>query len=95
MKLFTGQKVFAIGYGCKENIPSTVFGYVVKVPVSMLMTTCNVRLGFSGGPVFSSDRKLLGLTIGKLSVGNVNFVLPSAEFMDTIKYYILINGLCN
>lgn len=82
-----------MGYGLRENVPSIVFGYVHRLSFSILITTCNVRIGFSGGPVFStSDGKLLGLTIGKLSVGTVNFVLPSIEFVETIKKYIHTNG---
>lgn len=69
------------------------FGYVHKLSFSILTTTCNVYKGFSGGPVFAaSDGKLLGLTIGKLSVGTVNFVLPSIEFVEIIKKYIHNNG---
>lgn len=59
---------------------------------SILTTTCNVCSGFSGGPVFTNDENLLGLTIGKLSVGTMNFVLPSSEFMNTIEKYIQTNS---
>jgi len=56
------------------------------------MTTCNVRAGFSGGPVFSIDKKLLGLTIGKLNIGTFHYVLPSTEFVETINKYIITNS---
>ncbi|XP_025411809.1 peroxisomal leader peptide-processing protease-like isoform X2 [Sipha flava] len=88
-----GHKVFAVGYACKENVTSTIFGRVLSISLGLLTTTCNVCKGFSGGPVFTNEGKLLGLTIGKLSVGTVNFVLPSAEFVETIKTYIHTNDL--
>lgn len=88
----TGQKVFAVGYAFGENVPTTVFGHVHMVSFSIMTTTCDVRSGFSGGPVYTNNKDLLGLTVGKLSVGTVNFVLPSSEFLDTIEKYILTNS---
>lgn len=85
--------MLAVGYASAEKIPSTVFGQINRIPFSMITTTCNVHLGFSGGPVFSSNRRLLGLIVGKLSVGSINFVLPVTEFMETVKNYISKNGL--
>lgn len=87
-----GQEVFAVGYACKEKNYSIVCGHVQKISLAILTTTCNVRAGFSGGPVFTIDGKLLGLTIGKLSVGSVNFVLPSTEFEQPIKMYAHSKG---
>jgi len=85
--------MFSVGFSCREYVPSTVFGHMHKMILqSMLMTTCNVRAGFSGGPVFSIDSKLLGLTIGKLNMGTFHFVLPSTEFVETINKYINTNS---
>lgn len=92
---FTGQKVFAVGYALGENILSTAVGYILKVSSSVLTTTCNVHIGFSGGPVFTSNGKLLGLTVGKLNVGTVNFVLPSTVFLETLNKFIQSNGKFN
>jgi hypothetical protein len=88
----TGQKMFSVGFPCQEYVPSTVFGHMYRMIHNILTTTCNVREGFSGGPVFSIDRKLLGLTVGKLNVGTIHFVLPSTEFVETINKYIITNG---
>ncbi|KAL5242321.1 hypothetical protein ACI65C_009731 [Semiaphis heraclei] len=88
-----GQKIFSVGYPCREYVPSTVFGHMHKMLYSILTTTCNVRAGFSGGPVFSIDRKLLGLTIGKLNMGSIHFVLPSSVFVETINKYIITNNI--
>ncbi|KAL4084444.1 hypothetical protein QTP88_028262 [Uroleucon formosanum] len=82
-----------VGFSCREYMPSTVFGHMHRMIYSILMTTCNVRAGFSGGPVFSIDRKLLGLTIGKLNIGTFHYVLPSTEFVETIKKYIITNNI--
>ncbi|VVC42212.1 Peptidase S1, PA clan [Cinara cedri] len=90
-----GQKVFAVGYACEENVPAIVFGNVQKSTLNTITTSCNVRTGFSGGPVFTSDGQMLGLTIGKLSLGIVHFVLPSTKFISTIKKHILTNDLKN
>lgn len=87
-----GQEVLAVGYACKEKKLSTVFGSVQKISFAILTTTCNVQAGFSGGPVFTIYGKLLGLTIGKLNVGLMNFVLPSVEFDQTIKIYAHSKG---
>lgn len=84
--------MFAVGFPCREYAPATVFGHMQRVVYSILMTSCNVHRGFSGGPVFSIDRKLLGLTIGKLNTGTIHFVLPSTEFMETINKYIITNS---
>lgn len=84
--------MFSVGFSCREYVPSTVFGHVHKMIYSILMTTCNVRAGFSGGPVFSIDKKLLGLTIGKLNIGTFHYVLPSTEFVETINKYIITNS---
>lgn len=62
------------------------------MPLSILTTTCNICTGFSGGPLFTTDRQLLGLTIGKLSMDTVHFVLPSTEFMEIINLYIHTYG---
>ncbi|XP_025198768.1 uncharacterized protein LOC112597064 isoform X3 [Melanaphis sacchari] len=91
--VFTGQKMFSVGFPCREYVPSTSFGHMHRMIHSMLTTTCNVREGFSGGPVFSMDRKLLGLTVGRLNVGTIHFVLPSTEFVETINKYILTNNI--
>lgn len=88
-----GQKMFSVGFACREYVPSTVFGHMHKMINSILTTTCDVRAGFSGGPVFSIDRKLLGLTVGKLNLGTIHFVLPSTEFMETINKYIITNNI--
>ncbi|XP_025198766.1 peroxisomal leader peptide-processing protease-like isoform X1 [Melanaphis sacchari] len=88
-----GQKMFSVGFPCREYVPSTSFGHMHRMIHSMLTTTCNVREGFSGGPVFSMDRKLLGLTVGRLNVGTIHFVLPSTEFVETINKYILTNNI--
>jgi len=84
--------MISVGYSCREYVPSTVFGHMHKKLYSMLTTTCNIRAGFSGGPVFSIDRKLLGLTVGKLNIGTIHFVLPSTVFMETINKYIITNS---
>lgn len=84
--------MFAVGFANQENVISSVFGHVLSISFGLLTTTCDVRKGFSGGPVFTNKGKLLGLTIGKLSVGTVNFVLPSIEFVETIKTFIHTNG---
>lgn len=89
--VYTGQEVFVVGYAFEENEPSTVFGHVHTISFSIMTTTCDIHTGFSGGPVFMGD-KLLGLTIGKLSVGSIHFVLPSIEFVDIIKKYMYTNG---
>jgi len=89
---FTGQKMFSVGFPCREYVPSTVFGHMHRMISSILTTTCNVRAGFSGGPVFSINRKLLGLTVGKLNMGTIHFVLPSTEFVETINKYIITNS---
>lgn len=81
-----------MGFAYKQYTFSTTFGYVQMMKFTMLTTTCDVCPGFSGGPVFTSDRQLLGLTIGKLSLGTVHFVLPSTEFMKTINSFIQSNG---
>lgn len=60
--------------------------------LTLLTTTCNICAGFSGGPLLTTDRQLLGLTIGKLNNDNVHFVLPSTEFMEIIFLYIHTNG---
>lgn len=65
---------------------------MLSISFGLLTTTCDVRKGFSGGPVFTIEGILLGLTIGKLSVGTISFVLPSTEFVETIKTYIHTNG---
>ncbi|XP_008185200.1 peroxisomal leader peptide-processing protease isoform X1 [Acyrthosiphon pisum] len=88
-----GQKMFSVGFACREYVPSTVFGHMHRMIYSILTTTCNVRAGFSGGPVFSIDRKLLGLTVGKLNMGTFHFVLPSIEFVETINKYIITNNI--
>uniref|UniRef100_A0A2S2NPN0 Peroxisomal leader peptide-processing protease n=1 Tax=Schizaphis graminum TaxID=13262 RepID=A0A2S2NPN0_SCHGA len=88
-----GQKMFSVGFPCREYVPSTVFGHMYRMIHNILTTTCNVREGFSGGPVFSIDRKLLGLTVGKLNVGTIHFVLPSIEFVKTINKYIITNNV--
>jgi len=84
--------MFSVGFGCREYTPSTVFGHMHRMIHSILTTTCNVRAGFSGGPVFSIDRKLLGLTVGKLNMGTFHFVLLSTEFVETINKYIITNS---
>jgi len=82
------QKVFAAGYAYGEHVPSTVSGNVLVTSFSVLMTTCDVCIGYSGGPVFATNSgQLLGLTVGKSSVGTVNFALPSTEFVKTIYEY--------
>ncbi|KAE9542995.1 hypothetical protein AGLY_002906 [Aphis glycines] len=88
-----GQKMFSVGFPCREYVSSTVFGHMHRMIHGILTTTCNVREGFSGGPVFSVDRQLLGLTVGKLNVGTVHFVLPSTEFVETINKYIITNNI--
>ncbi|KAF0766541.1 peroxisomal leader peptide-processing protease-like [Aphis craccivora] len=88
-----GQKMFSVGFPCREYVPSTVFGHMHRMIHGILTTTCNVREGFSGGPVFSVNRQLLGLTIGKLNVGTIHFVLPSTEFVETINKYIITNNI--
>lgn len=92
LQSFAGQEVFAVGYALRENGPAAVFGHVHVMSYSILTTTCDVRTGFSGGPVFTGGRDLLGLTVGKLSVGTLNFVLPTSEFVNTIEKYIRTNG---
>jgi len=84
--------MFSVGFGCREYTPSTVFGHMHRIIHTILTTTCNVRAGFSGGPVFSIDRKLLGLTVGKLNMGTFHFVLLSTEFVETINKYIITNS---
>ncbi|XP_060869680.1 peroxisomal leader peptide-processing protease isoform X2 [Metopolophium dirhodum] len=88
-----GQKLFLVGYACREYAPSTNFGHMHGMMHSILTTTCHVHAGFSGGPVFSIDRKLLGLTVGKLNIGTFHFVLLSTEFMKTINKYIITNNI--
>jgi len=91
--IFTGQKVITVGYASGDRVPSTVSGCVRSMTFNVLTTACNVRTGFSGGPVFAaSDGRLLGLTVAKLSVGAVNFVLPSIEFVKTINEFNQTNG---
>lgn len=84
--------MFAVGYTCVNNVPAVVFGRIQRTSFTTITTNCNVRIGFSGGPVFTSDGQLVGLTTGKLSLGTVHFVLPSTEFIEPIKKYIVTNG---
>lgn len=90
---FVAQKVMAAGYACKDNLVSTVFGFMLEVSLGVLMTNCKIRAGFSGGPIFSTEGQLLGLTIGMLSSGSVNFGLSFTEFGNIIKDFIKNNGV--
>lgn len=84
--------MFAVGYVCGDNAAATVFGCIQSALFGTITTSCNVCTGFSGGPVFTSNNRLLGLTVGKLSVGTVHFVLPTTEFIGNIKKYIVTKG---
>lgn len=81
----------AIGYDLAKYSVSTAHGSVFKVSNSQLLTTCRVRKGFSGGPVFADDLRLLGLTVGMMK-GFMHVSLLSSAFMGTIKNYIRTNG---
>lgn len=80
------------GYAFKTFELSTVFGCVYEMSYGILTTTCKVHLGYSGGPVLTSDKQLLGLIIGQLKEGSANIVLPSTKFMKIIQKYIHTNG---
>lgn len=91
--IFIDQKVFAVGYAQGKHVPSTVSGNVLMISLSVFTTTCDVRTGFSGGPVFAVNTgQLLGITFGKSSVGTVNFALPSTEFVKIINEYNQSDG---
>lgn len=90
--IFADQKAIAVGYGLGEYDVSTIHGYVLGTSFGLLTTTCNVPVGFSGGPVFTDDGRLLGLTVAKLSVRSVHFALPFPEIKETIQKYISTNG---
>jgi len=83
-----------MGYTLGErHRPSAVSGYVREIGFDVLTTTCVVGLGFSGGPVFAADNgHLLGLIVGQLNLGAVNFVLPAVTFVKTIDKYVQTNG---
>ncbi|XP_050525995.1 peroxisomal leader peptide-processing protease-like isoform X2 [Daktulosphaira vitifoliae] len=83
------EEVFIVGYHSLEYEPSISVGRVYRIPFkSLLVTTCNVYPGFSGSPVFTKDNKLIGLLIGKLSIGSLSFVLTAAVFDQIINNYI-------
>lgn len=90
--IFTGQKAIAVGYGVGEYDISTVHGYVLGTSFGLLTTTCNVLVGFSGGPVFTDNGRLLGMTVAKLNGHSVHFALPFLEIKETIQKYISTNG---
>ncbi|XP_050442300.1 peroxisomal leader peptide-processing protease-like isoform X2 [Adelges cooleyi] len=88
------QEVFAVGYPSIEKKLKISFGHIHATPLSSILTTnCQVYLGFSGGPVFGKDNKLLGLTIGMLNVDII--VLENLESKCPKTKMIWNNGVPN
>jgi len=83
-----GSSVFAIGNpeGLEKSISSGVLAGVRQMGTrQLLQITTPISHGSSGGPVFDSSGKVIGVTVGSIEEGqNLNFAVPVAAVVKLL-----------
>lgn len=88
-----GSNVFAIGNprGLEKSISSGVLSGVRTVGKrELIQITTPISPGSSGGPVFESSGKVIGVTVGSIEEGqNLNFAVPASAVIKLLHGQIL------
>lgn len=75
-----GDVIYAIGYPLfTEDVnkcPTLTKGHVSKVSASMLKTTSSVLGGSSGGGLYDSNGKLVGIIVANVRLEDNNVIYP-------------------
>jgi S1-C subfamily serine protease len=84
-----GSNVFAIGNprGLEKSISTGVLSGVRTVGKrELLQITTPISPGSSGGPVFDSSGKVVGVTVGSIEEGqNLNFAVPASAVIKLLR----------
>lgn len=101
--IFKGDIIYAIGFPLfpqdVNKCPTLTKGHVSKISASMLKTTSSVLGGSSGGGLYDSNGKLVGIIVAnvKLEDNNViyprlNVAIPITAISQIIKDYFASEG---
>ncbi len=84
-----GSSVFAIGNprGLEKSISAGVLSAVRNIGKrELLQITTPISAGSSGGPVFDSSGKVIGVTVGSIDDGqNLNFAVPASAVIKLLR----------
>jgi serine protease Do len=87
-KLRVGQTVYAVGapQGFDQTLSQGLVSALREMPVGMVIqTSAAISPGSSGGGLFDSHGRLVGITTFQAKAGqNLNFALP-ADWLDTMR----------
>jgi tetratricopeptide (TPR) repeat protein len=84
-----GSNVFAIGnpHGLEKSISTGVLSGIRAVGKrELIQITTPISPGSSGGPVFDSSGKVIGVTVGSIEEGqNLNFAVPASAVIKLLR----------